>query len=139
MKAKLGISVGLLGAITYLMALFGGYLYLFVLIGYILIVEENIWLKKSAIKAIAVCLFFSVITTVVGLIPDLIYVINKFCCIFEETLSAEVLSKIIDFIQAVISFVRTIVILILGITALNQSTIKLPVVDKLIDKHFIIN
>lgn len=136
MKAKLGISVGLLGAATYLMALFGGYTPLLLMVGYILIVEENIWLKKAAIKSVALCVFFSFISTVIGLIPNLIYLIDDLMNIFEESFSILPVTRIITFLQSAISLVRTVLLLGLGITALNQGTIKFPFVDKLIDKHF---
>lgn len=136
MKAKLGISVGLLGAATYLIALFGGYTPLLLLVGYILIVEENIWLKKAAIKSIALCMFFSLINSVIGLIPSLIYLIDDLLNIFDSSFSIPVITSIIIFIQSAVSFVKTVLLLGLGITALNQGTIKFPFIDKLIDKHY---
>lgn len=61
MKTKLGISVGLLGTMVYFAALFGGYTPVILLAGYVLLFEENEWLKKAAIKAVALfgfdCLF----------------------------------------------------------------------------------
>ena len=136
MKAKLGISVGLLGAATYLVALFEGYTPLLLLVGYILIVEENIWLKKAGIKAVALCMFFSVISAVIGLIPNLIYLIDDLLNIFEETFTLYPVTRTITFLQSAISLVEKVLLLGLGITALNQGTIKFPFVDKLIDKHF---
>ena len=58
-KTRLGISVGMLGATIYLSGLFGGYVAILLLAGYSLLFEENIWLKKSAVKAVALLLFFS--------------------------------------------------------------------------------
>ena len=62
-KTKLGISVGLLGAAVY----FCGVLSLLALIivaGYILLVEENIWLRKSAVKAVVIYVSFAIIETI---------------------------------------------------------------------------
>ena len=50
-KAKLGISVGLLGAAIYFTSLFSGYLVPVILTGYVLLFEENDWLRKNAVKA----------------------------------------------------------------------------------------
>src|SRR5574344_1340231 len=47
-KTKLGIPVGLLGAAMLFACYFGGYLVSFVLAGYILLFEENAWLKRTA-------------------------------------------------------------------------------------------
>ena len=45
MKSNLGISVGLLGAVAYFAGLFGGYVPLLVVVGYILLREQNYWLR----------------------------------------------------------------------------------------------
>ena len=52
-KTKLGISVGLFGAIIFAVALFGGYIPSILLVGYVLLMETNEWLRKSAVKALA--------------------------------------------------------------------------------------
>ena len=52
-KTKLGISVGLLGAAIYFTGLFSGYLVAVLLAGYVLMFEENEWLRKNAVKAVA--------------------------------------------------------------------------------------
>ena len=51
-KTRLGISVGMLGAAVYLTGLFSGYLVALLMAGYVLLCEENGWLKRSVIKAV---------------------------------------------------------------------------------------
>ena len=51
-KTRLGISVGMLGAAVYLTGLFSGYLVAILMAGYVLLCEENGWLKRSDIKAV---------------------------------------------------------------------------------------
>ena len=75
-KTKLGISVGLLGAAIYFMGLFSGYLVVVLLAGYVLLCEDNEWLKKSAVKAVSVMALFSFLITVVNLVPNAISVID---------------------------------------------------------------
>ena len=135
MKTKLGVSVGLLGAAAYFLGLFSGNVVLALLVGYVLLFEENEWLRRTVVKAMAIGIFFSVLTTVIGFIPDIIGIINNAAMVFGKTVSVSVVSKIITFIMSVISFVRVVLMLILGFKALNQGTIRLGVVDKTIDKH----
>ena len=52
-KTKIGISVGVMGAVMYFASLFGGYIPMLLLAGYIFLKEENIWLRKAAFKAVA--------------------------------------------------------------------------------------
>lgn len=47
-KTKLGVSVGIFGAFLYVAALFGGYIAITLLAGYVLLMESNEWLKKTA-------------------------------------------------------------------------------------------
>ena len=49
MKSKLGVSVALLGALPFILSLFGGYTPMLLVVGYIFICEEDSWLKKTAI------------------------------------------------------------------------------------------
>lgn len=46
-KTKLGISVGLLGAMLFFSCYFGGYTIAIIIAGYVLLFEENAWLKKQ--------------------------------------------------------------------------------------------
>lgn len=135
MKTKLGVSVGLLGAAAYFLGLFSGNVVLALLVGYVLLFEENEWLRRTVVKAMVIGIFFSVLTTVIGFIPDIIGIINNAAMVFGKTVSISVVSKIITFILSVISFVRVVLILILGFKALNQGTIRFGIVDKTIDKH----
>lgn len=135
MKTKLGVSVGLFGAAAYFLGLFSGNVVLALLVGYVLLFEENEWLRRTAVKAMVIGIFFSVLTTVIGFIPDIIGIINNAAMVFGKTVSISVVSKIITFILSVISFVRVVLMLILGFKALNQGTIRFGIVDKTIDKH----
>lgn len=135
MKTKLGVSVGLFGAAAYFLGLFSGNVVLALLVGYVLLFEENEWLRRTVVKAMVIGIFFSVLTTVIGFIPDIIGIINNAAMVFGKTVSISVVSKIITFILSVISFVRVVLMLILGFKALNQGTIRFGIVDKTIDKH----
>ncbi len=86
-KTKLGISAGMLAAVIYLTALFSGYWVTIFLAGYVLLFEENQWLKISAIKAVGILLFFSFLSTVIHLIPDALDVVSYFGNMFGTVLS----------------------------------------------------
>ena len=65
-KTRLGITVGLMGALTYFIALFGGYLAMIIVAGYILLFESNEWLKKAAVKAAVITIGFAVLISVIS-------------------------------------------------------------------------
>lgn len=57
--------MGMLGAAIYLTELFSGYLVAVLIAGYVLLFEENGWLKRSAVKAVSLMVFFSFITVLI--------------------------------------------------------------------------
>lgn len=135
-KTRLGISAALLGAVICFSGLFSGYLLVFLLTAYVLLMEENIWLKKTAVKTVAVLIIFSLLSAVLGLIPDLINVIDDIFTIFSGSFSIRFLTNIIYALRSILGFLETLLLLGLGFKALNQGTIKIPMIDKLVDKAF---
>lgn len=135
MKTKLGISVGLMAAATYLLGLFSGYLALVLIAGYVLLCETDEWLKKSVVKALVIGLVFSVISAVIGFIPNAISLVDDIFNIFGEHFSIGFLSAIVSFINTVLSVFQKLLMLGLAAMALNNKTIKLPFVDDVIEKN----
>lgn len=134
-KTRLGISVGMLGAAIYLTGLFSGYLVAVLLTGYVLLFEENGWLKRSAVKAVSLMVFFSFVTALIALIPSAINCINYIVSIFGGNFHISFISKLVTAVTSVIDFVEKLLFIGLGVKALNQGTIAVPVVDKLVSKY----
>lgn len=74
-KTKLGISVGLLGASIYFMSMIST-LGLIIMAGYVLLFEENPWLKKSAVKAVFITVAFSLISVLISMGNNLFGILN---------------------------------------------------------------
>lgn len=134
-KTKLGISVGLLGAAIYFMGLFSGYLVAVLLAGYVLLCEDNEWLKKSAVKAVSVMVVFSLLITVVNFIPNAISVIDYIVSMFGSNFYITFLSNLVSAVVTVLNIIEKLLLLGLGVKALNQGTIAVPFVDDLINKY----
>lgn len=134
-KTRLGISVGLLGAAIYFMGLFSGYMVAILLTGYVLLFEENEWLKKSAVKAVALMAFFSLLTVVINLIPNLMNFIDSIVSAFGGNFYIVFIDNLVNAIVIALSIVEKVLFIGLGLKALNQGSIAVPVVDKLINKY----
>ncbi|MGN0250041.1 MAG: hypothetical protein ACI4EH_01580 [Oliverpabstia sp.] len=134
-KTKLGITVGLLGSAMYFMGLFSGYFAVVLLAGYVLLFEQNAWLRRSAVKAIALMVLFSLLGTVLNLIPDVCNVINNFASIFNGRFSIVALDRFFAALVSVINVIEKILFMGLGLKALSQGTIVIPMIDKFISKH----
>lgn len=134
-KTRMGITVGLMGAAMFLTTFFGGFFAAAVLAGYILLCEENVWLKKAAVKAIALTLIFSLLSGVIDLLPDVIRFINNIANLFDEDVTVEFITKLINLFDTILYIGEKVLFILLGYKALSQGTIKIPVVDPLIEKH----
>jgi hypothetical protein len=135
MKTKIGISAGAYAAMMFLLALYGGYTALLIGAGFVLIFESNDWLKATVIKAFVLALIFSIINTLLNLVPDLLGIINNWARVFNGNIDFNKLNQIIDAIWSIISFCKTILFLILALMALKMKTIGIGFVDKFVEKH----
>lgn len=136
MKTRLGISTGLLAALVYFAALFGGFgVGLIVLAGYVLLFEGDEWLKRMAVKAVVFTVTMTVLYWIINIIPSIFAIINDFIALFNgEYFSIEWISEIIEILQSVLSFVENIVLIILGLKAISKSTVYIPVIDGMVNK-----
>ena len=134
-KTKLGISVGLVGAILYLCGFFSGYVATLLIAGYVLLFEENAWLKKTSVRAVALVTGFSALYALLGLIPDLISLVNSVFNVFGGHFSIAFVSNIISVFRNLLNLLELVVYFLLGASALMQKEITIPGLDDLIDKH----
>lgn len=134
-KTKLGISVGLMGFILFLSVGFGGYVPMLIIGGYILFFESNEWLKKAAIKAAVLLVSFSLISGAVGLIPSAVTFINNIFTAFNSYFSLNIVTGIFSAVSTGVSVAKTVLFMLLAIKALTQGTVRISIVDKLIQKH----
>lgn len=134
-KTRFGITVSLLGAAIYFMGLFGGFLVTALLTAYVLLFEENEWLKKSAVKAVALMVVFSILSVLIYLIPNVISFIDNVVGIFGGSFYINLVSSLANAAASALDIIEKVLFIGLGIKALNQGNIAVPVVDKLIDKY----
>lgn len=134
-KTKLGISVELLGVIVFAAALFGGYFPLLLAAGYILLREENEWLRKSAVQAVTTSILFSFLIYTVGLIPDALDWFGSLTNIFGTSFYFSVVNGIINAVTSALSIIREVLFLLMILKAFKQESIQVPVVDKIIEKY----
>ena len=134
-KTKLGISVGLLGALLYAIGLWGGYFLTIAAVAYVLIREENAWLKQTAVKALALTFLFPLISVVIGFIPDLVNLVAGVMSLFNEPFDMEIVIEIETILRSILNIVEYVIFVLLGIFALGKKTIRLPLVDAAVEKH----
>lgn len=134
-KSKLGISIGIVAALAYFMGIFSGYTVLVLLVGYVLLKEENAWLKKQSVQALLLLVAFSLLSVAVNLIPNLLGLLYDALDIVGVHLYLSVIENLFGLVASALSLVRTVVFVLLGIAALLGKDIKIPGVDGLLSKH----
>lgn len=137
-KTKLGISVGLLGAILFMAAIVEP-LAAIIIAGYILIAEENVWLRRTAVKSTVILIAFAALNVIIYLIPDFIDVIENLICIFKDDYYSgdfvSFINRLVSFISSVFDYIKVILFALLALKSLKQSTIIIPAIDKFINNH----
>ncbi len=134
-KTKLGISVSLLLGILYLFGIFGGYIITGIAVGYVLLREENAWLKKQSVRVIALMLLFSLLGAAIDLIPDILGVFTKLLEVFSVFYYFSFFRSVFGVLGAVLAVLRTVCFAGLGVLAVFGKTVKLPIVDPIVDKY----
>ena len=76
-KTKLGISTALLGAIACLACYYGGITATLLVVGAVLILESDEWLKKTCVRAGVLVFLFLLTSSIIYFIPNIISCINS--------------------------------------------------------------
>lgn len=135
-KTKMGLPVALMAAITCLMGLYGGYVIVGILVGYILLKEENVWLKKTALKVLVILLAYSLSSTLLYLIPNCVSVFTEIASAFGIYLYNEHSNVVNNLLSNIFSLARTIILLLMFLSSLTQKDLKLPWLDDQLDAIF---
>lgn len=134
-KTKLGISAGLLAAVIYFAGLYSGYMIVILLVGYVLLCEENEWLRRSAVKALLIMVLFSTLMLIAGIVPNFISSIHYLVAMFGGSFHIDFISNLANAITSSLGILEKILSLILALKALHQSTIPIPVIDGFVEKY----
>lgn len=134
-KSKLGIPVTLVAAAAWLLGLYSGYMITAILVGYVLLAEESAWLKKACLKVLVIMLGFSVAFTALDLLPNLLNILYGFLEIFDVHLYLSFVHDVFNFFYQILSLVKTLLFIALGIASVMGKSFKLPAIDNFVDKH----
>ena len=105
------------------------------LTAYVLLVEDDEWLRRSSVKAVILMAVLSLTTTVLGFFPDVLEVISSLLSVFHVVFTYHTFSTIINVFIQVIDILKYVLFIILGIKALGARSVAIPVVDGLIYKY----
>ena len=133
LKTKLGISIALVGAAMYFLGAIS-FVPAMLLAGYVLIVEQNEWLKRQAAKMIGVVVVFGLLSIAVGWIDDVVYMLGIIVRWFSKDTYLSVPANLTTLCQYIITLAKEVFLLMMGFMALGMKNVKLGIVDKQLDK-----
>jgi len=145
-KSKLGISISLFSAFLFFLGLAGSVVAVMIAVGYILLLEENVILKKTAIKALIITVVLSIVSSFVSLLS--IFIVNGFSAIANyATMNTDNdnynIYRFLQFLQSfpqllniIMQILKGIILVVLGFRTYRQKPIGLKWIDKILDKHF---
>ena len=132
-KTKIGLKAGIVAALAYLLFLFGGYTVGLLFVGYVVLCEKDVWLRKTAVTALLVALCFSALSLLVGLLPDVLNLLYSLLRIFSVHIYLDIVESIFSFFSQIISLLRTVVFVLLAVLALQKKTVEIKALDKLFE------
>ena len=124
-KSKLGISIPLTGAALFFTAMISPIIS-FLLAAFILMKEDDEWLRKSVIKMAYIVIVGYAGAYLIGTIADVLSLLS-----FPYGLT----SFIDELSYSIIPDIRAILLLIFGMKAMTKGTVNSNVFNKIINKH----
>ncbi len=134
-KTKLGIPIFLMGAFAWLLGYYVGYPAILLFVGYVLIAEENPWLRRQCCRVLAVMMCFTLLSTALNLLPNVESTLATVWSLFDKPLYWEWLHKIVNLISELIYWVKFVIFLGFALVSLKGKIIRLPLIDPFLEKH----
>lgn len=131
-KSKLGISVALLASGMFFLGIVN-YLALIAVAIYIFIREDNVWLKKTAVFAVVLVVFFAAVNFVLSTLSGLVSIFNLNIDFVVNPVV--VLTRLFSILTRIVNIAEFVFLVVFGFMALGGKSIKIGFINKLCDKH----
>lgn len=145
-KSKLGISLNLFAAMLYFLGASSNTLIVAIALCYILLFEENERLKKTAVKALILTVFFEIILLLTTWLTNGFYYIfssfnayRSYVINSNRTYSYNYLFQFLQYIpqniNSIIRIIGILIFVIFGFRTYKEKDIKIKWIDNIIDKN----
>ena len=131
-KSKLGISVALLASGMFFLGIVN-YLALIAVAIYIFIREDNVWLKKTAVFAVVLVVFFAAVNFVLSTLSGLVSMFNLNIDFVVNPVV--VLTRLFSILTRIVNIAEFVFLVVFGFMALGGKSIKIGFINNLCDKH----
>ena len=130
---KIGVPAKLLAGLTYVAAFFSGYTAFLLMGGYVLLREQNDWLRFQTVKAGVLLVCFSLAGAVVSLIPNLFSWIGDWVNLFGGSFRVAFIFDLQSVLNSTLNLLEKLLFLVLGILAFRGKDLPIAPLDKLVN------
>lgn len=133
-RTKLGITTALLSTAIFLSGMMST-VALVLMVGYVLIAEEDLWLKKNAVRALFIVILFAGLSFAIDLIPSVIGVIVSALGSIGVVINLSIITSLFHDIDRIIGIIKVIILLICAYQSFMCKDPAFKFVDGIVNKH----
>lgn len=133
--ALIGVEICVIGAGMYWLGIINE-LAAFLLIGYVLLKEKDVWLRAVAVKSAALMIGFGLLTALVGILRDsvdgmysLVYILST------VSVGTNATYRFCTLLNTIIEIVKDVLLLVCGCQALHYKNVKIGFLDQFVNKN----
>ena len=136
-KTTFGVSVAISAAFIYFIQYYTSFTATLLIFGYLLIIEKDEYLTKTAMKAFLLDTILIVVVTLINLIPDGLNIVSGLFGIVNIHIPSRipVVSDLISNIIVIIAYIKTILFMFCIFSALRGKEVRIPLVENFYNKH----
>ena len=136
-KTRFGLTANALAALIFTAGLMG-LTPVVLLVGAVLLVEENEWLKRMSVKALAFLLIMNVVSVLLMLLPDLLEWIVDIIRICDDMADVETIiqiNKVFAWINSALGILTKVLLVVYAYQAYLGKYAKVLFVENMVNKN----
>ena len=133
---KLKLPVNLMCGMLWLLGLYGGYVILGIAAGFLLIAAESGMIRKTGLKVLVTMLAFSLLSTLISLVPNLLDILYSAADLFNQNFNVEFVYDVTNLLSNIVYILRLVVFIGMGVFSFLGKELRFPIVDNLLENSF---
>lgn len=129
---KLGIKTNIMAMLVCIVGFVSGYVGALLIAGYILLMEGDRMLRKTAIKALTIMCVSSLLVGVIELIPGTVSWIASVLQLFDGSMNVGILLSICDVLSGAVRLAEAFILLIMAFKAYKGSEFSVKQLDNIV-------
>jgi len=140
-KSKLGISINLFAALLFFIGAAGGSFSIVIAAGYVLLLEQSLNLKKTAVQALILTILFGILSVAITWLTNplsyFLSSLNYYRYNNDGTLNYiyHYLNNLPYILNIIVRGIGDVILIILGFRAYKGKEIKIKWIDNILEKH----